>query len=51
MVYHKDDEFVVPSAEGADDSVTGTFVERREEGLRPRTELPKLAVKTPFEPV
>lgn len=53
MVYQREDELVtplLPAADTADDSVAGMVTESREAGLLPRTELPKLAVKSPLDP-
>lgn len=45
MVYHSEEEFVVPpSLMDADVPFAGMVTESRVDGLRPRTELPKFAV-------
>lgn len=58
MVYHREEEFaaalalLLPSPVGVteDDSVAGRVTDRRVDGLLPRTEVPKLVVKSPFDP-
>lgn len=42
---------LLPSpVDGVEDSGAGMVAERRVDGLLPRTEVPKLAVKSPLEP-
>lgn len=53
MVYHREDELVAPLPSAADiddDNVAGMVTESRDDGLRPRTELPKSAVNVPSDP-
>lgn len=53
MVYHMEEELAaapLSPSEAADDTVAGMATDRRVDGLLPRTELPKLAVKSPFDP-
>lgn len=51
IVYHCEGDLArLPLLEGEEDAIAGIVVERRVDGLRPRTELPKCAVKFPLDP-